>query len=381
MQHVSDIAWNTATNTVEVLYASSPDNVSLPFRQAYRWTNSGWTYLKNLPERQQSTLSIYQDLNRAPVLRGEISHDPGDALIWDPNPQLASIALGKASLYEWSDKDGASRKGILVLPPDYTPGRRYPLVIQTHGFEPQKFFADGIYTTGSGGRALCGRGIIVLQTAQYSKSSDDRRDAEIEIEAFRSAIQKLAEDGLVDPERVGVIGFSFTVYHALYAITHYPDLFAAASITDGNDLSYWLYLLWTDIPVAQEMAEAANGGVKPFGKEGLLKWQESAPGFNLDRTHSPLLISCLEKGTLVATWDIYGALRTLKKPVAMMWLTREDAPHVLVQPRHRYLSQELAVDWFDFWLNEHEDPDPTKAGQYARWRELRILKDKQRAAH
>jgi hypothetical protein len=65
----------------------------------------------------------------------------------------------------------------------------------------------------------------------------------------------------------------------------------------------------------------------------------------------------------------------------MMWLTKEDAPHVLVQPRHRYLSQELAVDWFDFWLNEHEDPNPTKTGQYAKWRELRILKDKQMAAH
>jgi hypothetical protein len=381
VQHVSDVTWNTATNTVEVRFASSPDNVSVPFRQTYRWTNSGWTYVKDVHDHQQFTLSIYQDLNRAPVLGGETPRHASDPVIWDPNPQLAGIALGKASLYEWSDKDGASRRGILVLPPDYIPGRRYPLVIQTHGFEPQKFFADGIYTTGSGGRALCGRGIIVLQTEQYSKSSDDRHDAEIEIEAFQSGIQKLAGDGLVDPKRVGVIGFSFTVYHALYAITHYPDLFAAASITDGNDLSYWLYLLWTDVPVAQEMAEAANGGVKPFGKEGLLKWQESAPGFNLDRTQSPLLISCLEKGTLVATWDIYGALRTLRKPVEMMWLTKEDAPHVLVQPRHRYLSQELAVDWFDFWLNEHEDPNPTKTGQYAKWRELRTLKDKQTAAH
>ena len=55
-------------------------------------------------------------------------------------------------------------------------------------------------------------------------------------------------------------------------------------------------------------------------------------GFNLDRVQTPLLISCLEKGTLVATWDIYGGLRTLGKPVDMIWLKNEDAPHVLVQP-------------------------------------------------
>jgi dipeptidyl aminopeptidase/acylaminoacyl peptidase len=221
--------------------------------------------------------------------------------------------------------------------------------------------------------------MIVLQTEQYSRSEDYRSDAEIEVAAYGSAVRQLSTEGLVDPRRVGIIGFSFTVYHVLYSITHYPDQFAAASVTDGNDLSYWLYLLWTDMPVAQQMAEQANGGVKPFGKNGLLKWQESAPGFNLDRTQSPLLISCLEKGTLVASWDIYGALRTLKKPVEMVWLTKEDAPHVLVQPRHRYLSQELAVDWFDFWLNEHEDPNPRKASQYVKWRQLRTLEDKQGA--
>jgi dipeptidyl aminopeptidase/acylaminoacyl peptidase len=172
-------------------------------------------------------------------------------------------------------------------------------------------------------------------------------------------------------KRVGIIGFSFTVYHTLYALTHYPDLFATASITDGNDLGYWLYLMWTDIPFAQQMAEAANGGVKPFGKEGLLKWQESAPGFRLDQVQAPLLISCLEEGTLIGSWDIYGGLRTLGKPVDLLWLRDEVAPHVLVQPRQRYLSQETAVDWFDFWLNHHEDPSPEKISKYARWRELR----------
>jgi hypothetical protein len=30
----------------------------------------------------------------------------------------------------------------------------------------------------------------------------------------------------------------------------------------------------------------------------------------------------------------------------------------------------MMVDWFDFWLNGHEDPDPEKADQYRRWRGL-----------
>jgi hypothetical protein len=37
------------------------------------------------------------------------------------------------------------------------------------------------------------------------------------------------------------------------------------------------------------------------------------------------------------------------------------------------VSQQATVDWFSFWLNNHEDPDPAKAEQYKRWRELRKL--------
>jgi hypothetical protein len=39
----------------------------------------------------------------------------------------------------------------------------------------------------------------------------------------------------------------------------------------------------------------------------------------------------------------------------------------------RMASQGGSVDWFRFWLQGYEDPDPAKAGQYKRWRELRKL--------
>jgi hypothetical protein len=37
------------------------------------------------------------------------------------------------------------------------------------------------------------------------------------------------------------------------------------------------------------------------------------------------------------------------------------------------VSQGGSVDWFCFWLKNEEDPDPAKAEQYARWRDLRKL--------
>lgn len=370
-RHVSDVTWDSDQNFVTLTYASSPDNVPMPFREEYRLSAAGWTKVQSDASASGLRLTIEESLNQPPVLAVQRAGSTESLTIWDPNPQMSSIALGRASLYQWRDKKGTPHTGILVLPPDYISTRRYPLVIQTHGYEPNRFFLDGMYTTGSGGRALAARGVIVLQMEQSLKYIDTPHEGQFQTEAFEGAIRQLAHEGLIDPHRVGVIGFSFTVFHVLYTLTHRPDLFAAASITDGNDLSYWLYLLWTDITYGQQYAERMNGGLKPFGKAGLQRWAQSAPGFNLDRVQAPLLISCLERGTLVATWDIYGGLRTLSKPVDMVWLQKEDAPHVLVQPRHRYLSQEQAVDWFDFWLNGHEDSDPRKAPAYKRWRSLR----------
>lgn len=49
------------------------------------------------------------------------------------------------------------------------------------------------------------------------------------------------------------------------------------------------------------------------------------------------------------------------------------ATPVLDRPSDRLASERGNVDWFCFWLKGEEDPDPKKANQYVRWRELRNL--------
>ena len=53
--------------------------------------------------------------------------------------------------------------------------------------------------------------------------------------------------------------------------------------------------------------------------------------------------------------------------------------HQLQNPQQRLASQQGTVDWFCFWLKDEEDPNPTKAAQYTRWRELRKLQEKNEA--
>lgn len=48
-----------------------------------------------------------------------------------------------------------------------------------------------------------------------------------------------------------------------------------------------------------------------------------------------------------------------------------DEPHIKFQPRHKLAAYERNVDWFRFWLQGYEDPNPAKRPQYARWRQMR----------
>jgi dipeptidyl aminopeptidase/acylaminoacyl peptidase len=127
------------------------------------------------------------------------------------------------------------------------PKSHYPLVIQTHGYDGKSFFADGRYTTGSGGRALAANGIVVLQMDELNDYMNTPQEGPFQKDGFESAIRSLSKNGLIDPKRVGVIGFSYTEFYVLYALTHRPNLFAAASVTDGNDKSYQQYTTDVDI--------------------------------------------------------------------------------------------------------------------------------------
>lgn len=378
---VDDVSWDEVQNEVTLHYIRFPDQDQSPVPpfETYRLNSGEWKRMPVSTEEPDNPdtdpkLSVEQDLNHSPTLIGSLKGGALSVHVWDPNPQLHGIKMVEVSVYRWQDKNGNSWSGLLVPPSDYHPKRRYPLVIQLYGYRTDKFFVDGPYTTGFSARALSGKGVFVLQIEWPATYFRTPQDGPFQADGFESAIEHLSVDGLIDARKVGIIGFSYSSYHALYAITHRPELFTAALFTDGNTVSYWQYLMSAGtVNSMQGLLEETNGGV-PFG-DGLQAWLHNAPGFSLDKTKTPLLISSFGPGSLIYHWEIYSALHTLKKPVDMVWLRKENWPHILVQPAHRYISQRLTVDWFSFWLTGEEDSDPVRAEQYARWRELRGLQE------
>ena len=59
---------------------------------------------------------------------------------------------------------------------------------------------------------------------------------------YESAIDYLDRRGLIDRNRVGIMGFSRTFWYVTYTLTHSKHHFAAAAIADGLDYSYFQYM-------------------------------------------------------------------------------------------------------------------------------------------
>jgi dipeptidyl aminopeptidase/acylaminoacyl peptidase len=187
---------------------------------------------------------------------------------------------------------------------------------------------------------------------------------------LESAANQLVSDGLVDRERIGIIGFSRTCFSVMEMLTTDGFRLKAASITDGVMFDYLQFILFTDRISSEADREI---GAPPFG-EGLQQWLKRSPGFKLDKINTPLLVVGEGPSSLLFMWQPYAGLRYLHKPVDLIMLNTDE--HVLTNPAVRMESQGGTVEWFRFWLTDEEDPDPAKADQYARWRELRELQKK-----
>ena len=328
-------------------------------------------------------VTLEEAVNTPPKIYVSDTKTQQKTLVLDLNPQFGELDFGKVEITTWKAADGIEVTGGLYLPPDYVPGKRYPLVIQTHGFNLNRFSMDGLndWSSGYGARFMAAKGIVVLQTYSLTRPEDRDRFTEdkalgttmeqaykkFEMSVYEGAIDSLDQRGLITRDQVGIMGFSRTVCYVGYALTHSKYHFAAAVLVDGISGGYFEYIAYGDNLDYDNL----NGGGRPFG-QSLAEWLKESSGFNLDKVHVPVRLEAHQSGVL-EQWEWFSGLTSLGKPVDFIALP--DADHTPVKPWEQRTSQQGAVDWFLFWLKDEHDTDPLKAKQYARWRELRKMRD------
>ena len=330
-------------------------------------------------------VQVRQSLNQPPDIQASA---PGKATVrlTELNPQFKPASWGSMRPYAWRDVSGRTWQGGLMVPADFDPAKRHATVIQSYGFSPDRFYRDGSniydgYTSGFAGRAFLRENILVLALplAPNGGMPEDVREQRVAfVQGVRGAIDALAAQGIVDRDRVGLMGWSGTGELVLNLVTFSDVPIRAASLLDGDANTLFSLTITnaaTDSLLMKK--ERANGGglYGPWRKN----WLANDPSLHTDCIRAAIRVEAY--GTTVHNnWDIYALLRRQYKPAEMILLP--EGEHALGRPADRMISLQGNVDWYKFWLNGEKRTVPLVAGetvaslaqQYARWEPMRTFK-------
>ncbi|MCL6481425.1 MAG: prolyl oligopeptidase family serine peptidase [Firmicutes bacterium] len=279
----------------------------------------------------------------------------------DPAPQLRRI---QKQLVRYKRADGVDLSFTLYLPPDYQPGERRPGVVWAYPVE----FADASvagqvsgspnrFTLFSGASHLFFllAGYVVLDGATMPVVGDPETVNNTYVQQIamsaQAAVDKAAELGVLDPQRVGVGGHSYGAFMTANLLAH-TDLFRAGIARSG----------------------AYNRTLTPFGfqNERRTLWQaldtyiRISPFMYANKINEPLLLIHGEADNNTGTFPIQsdrmyhaikgngGTVRYVSLPhESHGYLARESVEHVLWEMIH----------WFDRWVKHPPRPADRAAAQ------------------
>jgi dipeptidyl aminopeptidase/acylaminoacyl peptidase len=261
---------------------------------------------------------------------------------------------GKTEVVSWTSTDGRRIEGLLTLPAEPAAGKPMPLLLVIHGgpagvFTQSCLISRGPYPI----PVFTSRGWAVLRCNPRGSSGYGRefRHANYhdwgggDFRDLMSGVDSLIERGIADPEKLGVMGWSYGGFMTSWIITQ-TKRFRAASVGAGvtNLMSF---TGTADIP-----------GFLPdyFGGEywdQFDRWRSHSAMFQVKGVSTPTLIQHGDKDLRVPIsqgYEFYNALKRQNVPVKMVVYPRQ--AHAITEPKLQLDAMQRNVEWFDKWLGE-----------------------------
>ena len=242
------------------------------------------------------------------------------------NPQIDTTRFGEARLVNWKTPKGRELNGGLLLPVDYVPGQRYPLVTYVYGgsFLSNRLNFFGLSHLGTpvtNMHILATRGYAVFLPDTPLETSDLIQEL---TDAVLVGVDAMIDLGIADANRLGVMGHSFGGYCVNALVTQTPRFRAAVSSASRCNLvsSYGFLSEAGDSPgISTE--ELRLGGSLWECQDTYI---ENSPIFYLDRVTTPLLLihGELEVRLAAQLGELFSGLRRLGKEVVLATYLDED---------------------------------------------------------
>jgi dipeptidyl aminopeptidase/acylaminoacyl peptidase len=274
--------------------------------------------------------------------------------IGDTSPEFRDIRWGAQERLSYEASDGLTLDGLLILPAGKSrQDGPFPLVTLVHG-GPYDRYADqlqlGWYPSGQwlatagyavflpnprGGR---GHGHAFAECVAGAVGVDEWTDV-------LTGIDMLIADGVADPDRLGIGGWSHGGFMAAWAVGQ-TDRFTAALM--GAGISDWGMLAATG---EEGPFEAALGGSTGWEGTGPHRHDRLSPISFASKIRTPVLIVHGESDTNVPIAQaefFHRALRRFGVDHAYVVYPREN--HSIRERNHQLDLLRRTREWFDQWL-------------------------------
>ena len=269
------------------------------------------------------------------------------------NADLPKLPLGKSEVLTWKSSDGLDVEGLLTYPVNYQSGKRVPLLLVIHG-GPAGVFTQS-FLAGSRSvyplAAFSARGYAILRVNPRGSSGYGQKFRYGNIKDWgggdyqdlMTGVDRVIQMGVADPERLGVMGWSYGGFMTSWIVTQ-TKRFKAASVGAGvtNLMSF---IGTADIP---SFIPDYFGG-QPW--ENLDVYRSHSAMFNMKGVTTPTLVQhgeADERVPISQGYEFYNALKVLNVPTRMIVLPR--MPHGPNEPKMVLKASQTNLEWFEKYL-------------------------------
>jgi len=264
--------------------------------------------------------------------------------------QGVELAWGKSVSLSWKS-DTFQVQGWLMLPLEYDPGKKYPLIVEAHGgpasaaeshwgaegmLSAAAFSALGYFVLQPNPRGSFGQGEEFTEANRKDFGYGDLRDILAGVDAVEAQYP-------VDPNRVGLTGWSYGGFMTMFAVTQTQRFKAAVA---GAGISDW-QSYYGENSIGQWMIPYFGASVYD---DPAVYAKSSAISF-IKQAQTPTLVLVGDRdGECPApqSYEFWHALRDRHVPTQLVVYPNEG--HGFVDPAHRLDVMERAAEWFERYM-------------------------------
>ena len=207
------------------------------------------------------------------------------------NPRISEQDMAPMQPVSYTTRDGLTVHGYLTLPLSSS-GKNLPVIVNPHGgpwvrdswgYNPEiQFLANrgfAVFRMNYRGSTGYGRAFWEKSFKQWGRAMQDD---------ITDGVNWLIQQGIADPERVGIYGASYGGYATLAGVTFTPELYAAA--VDYVGVANLFTFMQTIPPYWKPYLDMMHAMVgDPEQDQELM--QAASPVFHVDRIQTPLFIA------------------------------------------------------------------------------------------